>query len=395
MNVCGIVAEYNPFHNGHRRHIERARERLGAGCAVVSVMSGNFVQRGAPAAYPKHARAEAALRCGVDLVLELPLPWALSSAERFAAGAASLLDAAGVVTHLSFGSESGKIAPLAAAAEILLRPELDVFLRAELATGIPYAAARQRAAEKIYGAPLPALERPNDILGIEYLKALRRFRSAIEPLTVPRAGAGHDAAAPADGCTASASWLRSRMAAGEDVGAYLPPEAAKAFARERMVNGAALETALLSRLRALPLQSFAALPDAAEGIENRLYRAARSGASLDDILAMAKTKRFAMSRLRRMLWGAALGVRREDVAGTPPYLRVLGADAAGRALLARMRERAALPVLTKPAAARSLDAPSRRVFALEAGAAYFYALGYENPSERRGGAEWRRGPVML
>ena len=386
MNVCGIVAEYNPFHNGHRRHIERTRARLGAGCAVVCVMSGNFVQRGAPAAYRKHARAEAALRCGVDLVLELPLPWAMASAERFATGAVSLLDATGIVTHLSFGSESGGLAPLLDAVEILLRPELDGLIRAELATGIPYAAARQRAAEKIYGAPLPALSRPNDILGIEYLKSLRRSSSVIEPLTVPRAGAGHDAAAPAADGIASASWLRERLAAGEDVSAYVP------FAQGRMVNGEALETALLSRLRALPPEAFAALPDAAEGIENRLYRAARSGASLDDILAAAKTKRFALSRLRRMLWGAALGLRREDVAGTPPYLRVLGADAAGRALLARMRERAALPVLTKPAAARSLDAPSRRVFALEAGAEDFYALGCE---DRRGGAEWRRGPVML
>ena len=380
MKVCGIIAEYNPFHNGHRRHIEQTRERLGAGCAVVCVMSGNFVQRGAPAAFAKHARAEAALRCGVDLVIELPLPWALSSAERFAMGAVALLDAMGVVTHLSFGSESGTIARLAAAAEILLRPELDVFLRAELATGIPYAAARQRAAEKINsGAPLPALERPNDILGIEYLKALRRLRSDIEPLTVQRIGSDHDG-------YASASWIRSRVAAGEDVSAYVP------FAQGRMVNGEALETALLSRLRALPPEAFAALPDAAEGVENRLYRAAREGASLDEILGAAKTKRFAMSRLRRMLWGAALGLRREDASGIPPYLRVLGADAAGRALLARMRTCAALPVLTKPAAARSLDARSRRVFELEAGAADFFALGCE---DRRGGAEWRRGPVMV
>ena len=144
-NVIGIVAEYNPFHNGHARLIEQTRAQLGAVCPVVCVMSGDFVQRGSPAVYSKFARAEAAVRCGADLVLELPLPWSLSSAEGFARGAVGLLGSLGVVTHLSFGSECGELDPLQRVAEALLDPLLGEDLRAELRSGIPFAAARQQA----------------------------------------------------------------------------------------------------------------------------------------------------------------------------------------------------------------------------------------------------------
>ena len=166
-NVIGIAAEYNPFHKGHMYQMMRSREMLGD-AALVCVMSGSFVQRGAPAAFGKHARAEAAVRCGADLVLELPLPWALSSAEGFARGCVGLLGALGVVTHMSFGAECGDIAPLREIAQTLLRPELDVRIGEELRAGISYAAARQRALEAFLGAETAALiAAPNNILAVE------------------------------------------------------------------------------------------------------------------------------------------------------------------------------------------------------------------------------------
>ena len=182
-NVIGIVAEYNPFHNGHARLIEQTRAQLGAACPVVCVMSGDFVQRGSPAVYSKFARAEAAARSGADLVLELPLPWSLSSAEGFARGAVGLLGSLGVVTHLSFGSECGELEPLQRVAQVLLDPLLGEDLRAELRSGIPFAAARQQAVARRVGALAELLQAPNNILAVEYLKAIYDQRLELHPLT--------------------------------------------------------------------------------------------------------------------------------------------------------------------------------------------------------------------
>lgn len=400
MNVCGIVAEYNPFHNGHQYHIAQTRARLGEDAAIVCAMSGNFVQRGEPAAFPKHARAEAAVRCGADLILELPLPWAMAPAEIFAGGAVSVLAATGVVTHLSFGSECGDVRPLERTAELLLRPEIDPLIREGLSAGLSYAAARQRAAETLAGEPLPVLRAPNDILGVEYLKAILRRKLPLRPVAVRREGDGHDAAPSGGGRAKSGLYLRMRMARETDVSAYLPAAALAVYRRETARGGGpvlpdALAVPLLSRLRMLTPEAFAALTDADGGIENRLYRAAREEPDLGALFAAAAAKRYPCPRIRRMLWAAGLGLRKEDSAGTPPYLRVLAANGRGRALLADMRGTAALPVLTKSAAARTLDARARRVFGLEAGAADFYALGFPAAARRRGGAEWRSGPVIL
>ena len=228
-NVIGIVAEYNPFHNGHARLIEQTRARLGADCPVVCVMSGDFVQRGSPAVYAKFARAEAAARCGADLVLELPLPWALSSAEGFARGAVGLLGSLGVVTHLSFGSECGELEPLQRVAEALLDPLLGEDLRAELQAGIPFAAARQQAVARRVGALAELLQAPNNILAVEYLKAIFDQRLDLHPLTILRTGAQHDR--PAEGNVRAASELRTRIGAGEDVSAFLPRAAGRCCRR--------------------------------------------------------------------------------------------------------------------------------------------------------------------
>ena len=195
----------------HGSSSKRARA-WGADCPVVCVMSGDFVQRGSPAVYSKFARAEAAARCGADLVLELPLPWALSSAEGFARGAVGLLGGLGVVTHLSFGSECGELEPLQRVAEALLDPLLGEDLRAELQAGIPFAAARQRAAARRVGALAELLQAPNNILAVEYLKAIFDQRLDLHPLTILRTGAQHDR--PAEGNVRSASELRTRIGAG-------------------------------------------------------------------------------------------------------------------------------------------------------------------------------------
>ena len=394
MKICGIVCEYNPFHNGHRALIDECRRQFGDDSAVVCVMSGDFVQRGEAAAFLKHDRARAAVAGGADLVLELPLPWSLAGAETFARGAVGLLGASGIVTHLCFGSESGDLPLLRETAQTLSRPELDELLPAAMSDGTPYAAARQKAVETLMGKPAAALTRPNDILAVEYLKALTQQGLSMEILAVPRRGALHDGAE--EDVLPSAALLRKKLRAGESIRPWMPEAACAALEEgEGPVDPAAVGTALLSRLRALPEDAFAAAPDVSEGLENRVYRAARTEPTPEDVVAAASGKRYPKARIRRICACAALGVRAADAAGIPPYLRVLAANGRGLALLREMEERAALPVLTKPAHVRELGERAERVFTLGAGAADLCALGLPAAAQRTGDRDWRSAPAIL
>lgn len=396
MNVIGVVAEYNPFHTGHLHHLTESRRLVGQDTAVICVMSGNFVQRGDAAVYDKFTRAEAAVRCGADLVFELPLPWALSSAEGFARGAVGLLGSLGVVTHLSFGSEEGSVEPLLSLAEVLLDPRMDELIKRELDSGISYAAAREKALETMVGQQAALLKTPNNILAVEYLKALYSLRLDMKPVTVLRSGAGHDRTGPGH---KSASELRGRISAGLSVEEHIPAEAMAVYRKAEQegkgpVELEDLELAILSRLRFLSEAAFHNTPDAAEGLGGRLCRAAWAEYSFDGILSAAKTKRYALSRLRRMLLSAALGVTAGMAEHTPPYARILAAGPKGRQVLRIIGEKSSLPVITKPAAVKNLDAECRNLFALEAAATDLYVLGYPVRQERRGGKDWRQSPYM-
>ncbi len=398
MSVIGVVGEFNPFHLGHYEHFRRSREQAGGpDTPIVCVMSGDFVQRGAPAAFDKHARAEAAAKCGADLVFELPLPWCVASAERFAYGAVSLLDRLGIVTHLSFGSECGDLAPLTALALAAADPENIERIRDHMsAWGVSFAAARESVLHEVLGPEARLLETPNNTLAAEYMKALFALHSDMIPLTTLRGDVGHDSVT--DGPKRSASQLRSMMEAGEDIAAYVPA-GARSMPRERMDEGrgpvtmAALEEAILSRLRLLGPEDFNALPDATEGLGNRLYKAVRTEPSVEAVLSAVKTKRYPLSRLRRMVMCAALGVSAEDAVGAPGYARLLASTERGRTLLRSAGED--IPVITKPAAAKDLPDADRAVFELTANARDFYVLGYDVMEERRGGSDWRTTPAMV
>jgi len=393
MGVVGITAEYNPFHHGHAYHLRKSLE-LGGGDGAVVILSGDFVQRGSAAVFSKFARAEAAVRCGASLVIELPLPWSLASAESFARGAVSLMKATGVVDIISFGCESGDLAALERTASALLKPELDDHIGRELTSGLSYAAARERAVETLAGSEIAAcLRRPNDLLAIEYLKACTQLGAPMKPLAIHR-----DASSVHDG-VGSASELRSAMEQGLAYRNGIPEPAMGVFCRESQqgrgpVLSADLALPVMSRLRMLSREDFASLPDASEGIENRLYDAAHREISPETVALAAKSKRYALSRLRRMTMCAALGIRREDARGLPPYIRVLAMDEKGKLLLRRMSQSAALPVIIKPASVRELDERSQRLFELGSAAHDLYVLGYANPECRMGGMDWRTTPYI-
>ena len=341
MKTAGIVAEFNPFHNGHRYLIEKTRE---AGAThVVAVMSGSFVQRGEPALFSKWERTEAALRCGVDLVLELPVPYALGSAERFAAGAVGLLRALGCVDLLSFGSECGDAELLRRAAACCLEAERGETMPSLLKRGLPYPAARQQAVALLDPEAARLLKRPNDTLGVEYAKAALRQGEPFPLMTVRRAAIAHDAGRP-EGRFASASFLRGELAAGHDVDDYLPEGTRGIYTRGAVTSR--LERAVLWRLRGMTAAELACLPDVTEGLENRLYAVAQTAESVGGFLEAVKTKRYPHARLRRILWYAMLGIRAEDYAAPLPYLRVLGFGPGGRAVLREAKKTARLPLVS-------------------------------------------------
>ncbi len=398
MRTAGIVCEYNPFHRGHAWQIAETRRLLGEDTAVVCAMSGDFVQRGDFAVMRAHARAESAVRGGADLVLELPLPWAISSAEGFAAGGVGVLTATGAVDTLVFGSECGDAAKLQRAAKALLRADFPEKLRERLADGVSFAAAREAAARELIGGGADVLSRPNDILGVEYCKALLRSGSTVMPLAIGRRAVGHDGGA-AEGF-ASASHIRALLAHGEDASAYLTEESAEIYARECAAGRAPVlmknaERAVLSRLRAMGEEDFAPYDGGNEGLYRRFYEASRTAPSVDGLLAAVKTKRYAYARLRRLLLAAYLGAAPEDAPERVPYLRVLAFNERGRAVLKQMKRTALAPVLVKSADVRALDAPAQRLFALTARAEDQYVLAYPELSAAAGGGAWTSGPVIV
>ena len=398
MNIAGIVCEYNPFHSGHLHQLAETRRALGADTLTVCVMSGDFVQRGEAAVFSKFARAEAACRAGADLVLELPLPWCLSSAEGFAMGAVSLLAAVGC-TQLSFGSESGDVETLQTLAREILAPDTQREITAQLQRSpeLSYAMARERVLTETLGECGSLLSQPNNILAVEYLKAIYKKTYPITPVTVKRIGSGHDKAGEQG--PKSASELRGLMETGADISEYIPEAALSVYRRERAAgrgrDKAVLETALLSRLRMLDRTVYESLPDGGDGAGARLWKAVREESTLEDIAQGARTKRYPLARMRRMLLCAALGVSAEYTKTLPPYARVLAADSAGCAYLREIDGKSAVPVLTKPAAVRRLDGGAAKVFALGASAHDVYTLQNVTNSDKKCGRDWRNGPVIV
>ncbi len=369
MRVCGIVAEYNPFHSGHARHISLARRSSGADL-VICAMSGSFVQRGEPAVFDKWTRAACALAGGADAVIELPLLSAIQSAEGFASGSVKLLAAAGI-TDLCFGCETNDMAMLTDIARTVAdeSDEYRALLRQNLCTGSSFAKARADAADAPDVASLPGA-----ILGIEYIKAIRRDFPNIQPHAVKREGAAYHS----EDITAylpSATAIRKALLAGDTEKALnAMPEACARIVSEHLDAGLEpvfphfFDTALLHTLRLSSPESIALLPDVSEGLENRIYAAAQVCQTRADLIDRIKTKRYAYTRISRILLYALLGITRDMTlahnAAPPACIRVLGArDAFVMSALASV---SSVPLVTSAASPHypAIDAAVSGVWAL-------------------------------
>ncbi|WMJ83562.1 tRNA(Met) cytidine acetate ligase [Oscillospiraceae bacterium LTW-04] len=380
MTIVAIAAEYNPFHNGHAYHIAKTRE---AGAThIVAIMSGNFTQRGTPAIAEKRARVRSALAGGADLILELPLPYAMATAQRFALGVAGIAEGMGCVDVLSFGSESGYLSILKAAANAVDSAPVCERMTQLLSTGITFARARQQAVSELCGDEIAeTLGSPNDALAVEYIRQLKLMGSRIVPFAVVRNGARHDDVV-AKGEMASASFLRALMRSGgvAAISDFMPEGAHAALGAAVQESLAPfdekkLQAMMLGVLRRMTAEEISRVPDLSEGLENRIYAAIRQACSVEEIYTLAKSKRYTAARIRRVVMSAFLGL--ESIYGEqkPPYIRVLGFNTRGREILSRMKETATLPVSDSLAYLSRVNEVCAAFVELEARATDIYLLG--------------------
>ena len=374
MIAAGIIAEYNPFHNGHALLAERARE-AGEDC-IVSVMSGSFVQRGEPAMMNCEVRTRAALESGIDLVLQLPSVYAVSSAQRFARAGIAVLDGLGCVDRLVFGSESGDTEKIAAAADAVYCAEIEPLISGQLEKGISFAAARENALRELRPDTADIIKTPNDILGVEYVAALKFFGSQIKPAAFARVGAEHDSS-EAHSSFASASLIRSLIKSGGDWQGFVPAKAAEIYSRAELADIGRIENAVLYKLRTASAAELSDAPDVSEGIENRILSAAKEAVSLEDLYALAKTKRYSHARIRRIVMNYFLGVTAADLEIPVPYIRVLGFNSVGAELLRAAKQTAKLPLVTKAADIADIGENAQRIFGLECTAGDIFSLCYK------------------
>ena len=370
MKIGGIVAEYNPFHNGHKYQIEKSKE-LGEWTHVVAAMSSNYVQRGETALISKWARAEMAVKNGVDLVIEIPTLWSTSFAQRFALGGVSLLDSLGCVDMLSFGSECGDIDELIECKNAINSDAVTERLKENLDFGLSFASARAEALRTVYGNRFfDILEEPNNTLGIEYLQALDKLDSSIVPMTIKRVGASHDSIIRSENF-ACASDIRSMMlGGGREWEMFVPQSVVDIYRREEENNRAPcpnskLEFSILCCMRQLSVEDIGLSPDVSEGIEYRIHDAALKASSLEELYQLAKTKRYSHARIRRIVLHAFMGFVADDYKENPPYIHVLAMNEKGKEILKEAKDKAKKPIVTKASDFDGLDDYGRHVFALE------------------------------
>nr|WP_114297812.1 nucleotidyltransferase [Anaerobacterium chartisolvens] len=415
MKATGLIVEYNPFHNGHLHHLRQSKQISGANCTVC-VMSGNFIQRGEPSIVNKWARTEMALASGIDLVLELPVVYSMSSAEFFAYGAVRLLDSTGVVDSICFGSESESIQELDTLASVLADEPASYkrLLKENLARGLSYASSREKALQSYFPASSgieAILNSSNNILGIEYLKALKRLNSNMLPFTIKRIHNEYNSI-EMTGSISSATSIRKNIFSSPGDAVYssqaekaLPSYVTSILDKEfnagrGPICSSRYESIIISSIRSAPASALRKLPYVSEGMENRLKSAAAEAGSLNELIDRISTKRYPKTRIQRILFSILTGVTGEELENFsaysgPQYIRVLGFNGTGRLLLSQINKKATLPVIVKAAGFKNSCNPLlRRMLQIEAHATDQYVLGYSNPEFKKAGQEFTQNIIL-
>ena len=372
MSVIGIVCEFNPFHNGHKHLIDSVKQR---GDVIVCVMSGNYVQRGEPAIFPKDVRVEMALKCGADVVLELPFVYATSSAEIFARNAVKILDAFGC-DKLAFGTEMADINGISNAVDIFLGNDFDDKINMYLYQGLSYPVARQKAFDE-YDCSFD-ISSPNNILAVEYVKAIRQLNSEMMPLPIKRIGAGYNDDFAYDDF-ASATYIRKLINAQETYENYIPENIFDIYV-DTISKGLFLDKdkynlIALTLLRDKVGSNLSSLANMAEGLENRIENAVKNSTNMYEILENIKTKRYTYSRLSRAILSMMFGVTSNDIMISVPYCRMLGFNTNKSTEIGVLIDNCKLPFVVNYSDFTKYDNPEiKRVFELENKSTDIYSL---------------------
>ena len=375
--TVGIICEYNPLHLGHLKQIRLIREHFGEDTAIVCAMSGDYVQRGMPAIIGKSSRAEAALANGADLVLELPVTAALSSAEGFAAGGVRILSR--MCDVLCFGTETADEEMLMQTAQALLSDRFPPLLKEQLALGLSFPAARQAALAQM-GLDAELLSQPNNILAVEYCKAILSQNSTMGIFPIHRAGSYHAEIADAENPSATA--VRNLMLYAHNWKSCVPKPVRSIFENAPLHSLDAGERAILAKLRTMSDREFESLPYGSEGLWRKLMHASRAEATLEEVIAAVKTKRYTRTRIQRMVLCAFLGITADVLAAEAPYTRVLAFTETGRSILKEAKKTG-----TYINAGEKMDHP---YWALEKRCADLYGLFALETPEAPGAEERRR-----
>lgn len=377
MKISAIICEYNPFHNGHRYQIKRTHATH-----TVAIMSGNFTQRGIPSVISKTAKAEIALKNGCDLVIELPTPYAVASAERFAFGATFLADALNCVDVLSFGCENDNLAKLQKAAHVSSSAEVLSLTKENLKSGISFAKARHNAIETLFGTELATLlTSPNNILAAEYIKSLNALGSSIIPMPILRKECGRSSSVIVKSFANSTVLREMLFESDKKIKNFMPQSAYKILKREADCGRAPAsllncERAILAKLRCMQPDDFLQVPDVCEGLENKIHKTIRKATSLAELYSGVKSKRYTQLRVQRIILAAFLGLDKEILTLNPPYIKVLGFNERGKEILKIAKKRAKLPIVTKASDIKKLcdDPVAARFFKIESQAFDLYNL---------------------
>jgi predicted nucleotidyltransferase len=400
MNAAGIIVEYNPLHNGHLYHIKKTREITGCDI-LIAVMSGSFVQRGEPAFIDKFTRCSLALHSGVDLVLELPLLYSISSAEGFAFGGVSLLNSTGITSSICFGSESGSIEELSFIADILIKEpeEYRRLLKSLIKTGVSFPSAREKAIKEyasILGYPIgDILSSSNNILSIEYLKALKKTLSTIKPYTIKRIGGCYNQDS-LEGSISSATAIRKNIT-NSYVKDSLPEYVYSSLLSlsqqgKGPVSMGDLSDIVLFTLRSKSHSQLSELLDVGEGLEYRIKRAAQDCGDIYQLIDQVKNKRYPVTRIQRILLYALFNITKEAglMVKTPPtYMRVLGFNDKGREAISLIRSQASIPVITNP------SPKDEELMRYDFMATDLYSLCFKNPSFKAARGDLKTPPVII
>ncbi len=414
MKVLGVITEYNPFHNGHLHHLVESKKITGADYTVC-VMSGNFIQRGEPALLNKWARTEMAIKNGIDLVIELPVSYVLQSAESFAHGAIKILDSLNIIDHICFGSEIGEIEPLQHIAQTLVNEpkEISNQLKQLLNKGYSFPKARELAVttyfkkQKFDFNVQDIMSSPNNILGIEYLKALYRLNSPIKPATIKRHKTGYHSLETQDDI-ASATAIRTMLQDNldlENIKKYIPQCSYNVLMNEITAGRIPIftesfDSAIITLLRKLSASALETYPDVGEGLEHRIIKAAHTCGTVENMIDSIKTKRYTRTRLQRIIYNVLLGITKDMLNtfqhyGGSQYIRVLGLNEKGMELIKIAKKRASLPIFVKTASyKKSCNPLLRQMIELDFLASDLYTLHYLDVNQRKGRIDFLTSPIV-